>query len=92
MPVAAEVKELWLHSLFEALMQVWQNGKEGQMGQATPEHCKWQMESWETQRLMSASVAGCGSTTSQLLLNSTHTALGAMSSCPGHCQVQAQVQ
>lgn len=30
---------LLLHSLFQALVQVGQDGEEGQMGQATPEHC-----------------------------------------------------
>lgn len=46
MPAAAAAEEVAVvYSLFEALVQVRQNGEEGQMGQAPPEHCKWQTDS-----------------------------------------------
>jgi hypothetical protein len=48
------------HSLFEPLVQVWQDGEEGQMGQAPPEHCKRRMDSSTVYIVTHISIADYG--------------------------------
>jgi hypothetical protein len=73
------------HSLFEALVQVGQNGEEGQMGQATPKHCRTneretQLSDSILHPCTAACTAGALADISAALLPATHPPQ--LSACP----------